>query len=229
MTTSQIDNLASPANTQESFTAVNGGSPRILFIGGTTRPHSSTEKALRYSASIARELGADVDFYAGPDLVLPVYVPLGAELSPEAQSVIDAFRCCDGMIIGSPSYHGSYSGLIKNVLDYVEELADDRPPFLTGKAVGCVASALGWQAIGATLIGLRSVAHALQGWNVPTGVGMNTAHKIFDDAGGIVDTKVRESLRKMTEEVVLFARMWKTRQVATSASGELATAGGEPL
>ena len=51
----------------------------------------------------------------------------------------------------SPGYHGAVSGLVKNALDYVEDLRDEPRPYLDGRAVGCVAIALGWQAAVTTL------------------------------------------------------------------------------
>ena len=79
------------------------------------------------------------------------------------------------MIIGSPGYHGTFSGMVKNALDYVELMAGDARPYFHGLPVGLVAAAAGWQAAVATLIGLRSVTHALRGWPTPLGVAINTA------------------------------------------------------
>src|SRR2546430_7864202 len=141
--------------------------PQILCIGGTTRQGSSTEKALRYVAHVAEQLGAVPRVMAGPDLLLPNYSADKPERTPQAHALVEALRRCDGLVIASPGYHGNYSGLVKNVLDYAEDLAGDPDPYLQGKPVGCIASAFGWQAIGTTLVGLRSVVHALKAWNTP--------------------------------------------------------------
>src|SRR6266478_7364763 len=50
-------------------------SPLIVAIGGTTRPNSSTECALRLALKeVARE-GARVMLLGGPDLDIPLYGP----------------------------------------------------------------------------------------------------------------------------------------------------------
>jgi FMN reductase len=89
--------------------------------------------------------------------------------------LVDALRRADGVIIASPGYHGSVSGLVKNALDYVEDLREDDNPYLSGRAVGCVTTAYGWQAAVTTLQTLRSIVHALRGWPTPLGAAINSA------------------------------------------------------
>ena len=55
-----------------------------------------------------------------------------------------------GVVIATPSYHGGISGLVKNAIDFVEDMRDDERPYLDGRAVGCIVVADGPQAIGAT-------------------------------------------------------------------------------
>jgi FMN reductase len=109
------------------------------------------------------------------------------------------------LILASPGYHGSMSGMIKNALDYTEEMRADERVYLEGRAVGCVVCANGWQATGTTLIALRSVVHALRGWPTPLGVGINSAEKIFDDAGQCIPS-IASQLDIVARQVVAFAR-----------------------
>ncbi|MFI2028779.1 NADPH-dependent FMN reductase [Streptomyces buecherae] len=39
----------------------------------------------------------------------------------------------------APTYHGTVSGVLKNALDYVNDLIGEPRPFLDGRPVGCVA------------------------------------------------------------------------------------------
>ncbi|WP_459249991.1 NADPH-dependent FMN reductase [Streptomyces youssoufiensis] len=43
----------------------------------------------------------------------------------------------------APTYHGTVSGVLKNALDYVNDLIGEPRPFLDGRSVGCVAVAAG--------------------------------------------------------------------------------------
>jgi FMN reductase len=105
----------------------------------------------------------------------------------------------------SPGYHGTVSGLVKNALDYVEDLRADPRPYLDGRAVGCVAMALGWQATVTTLTALRSIVHALRGWPTPLGAALNSTEMSFDDHGVPSDLAVGRTLGTIGEQVVQFA------------------------
>lgn len=149
--------------------------PYIVGLGGTLRPSSSTESALRIALDEAQAAGAQTELYGGIELArLPMYDP-ETENVDEAVRLIESLRRADGVIIASPGYHGSVSGLVKNALDYIEDLREDDHPYLSGRAVGCVTTAYGWQAAVTTLQTLRSIVHALRGWPTPLGAAINSA------------------------------------------------------
>jgi FMN reductase len=181
--------------------------PLILGLGGTPRPGSSTERALALSLEAAAEAGAETLMIGGPDLMLPMYNPGDAARTPEAARLVDAFRRCNGVIVGSPAYHGTVSGLVKNALDYTEDLRGDERVYFDGLAVGLVVCAGGWQAGGQTLATLRGIAHALRGWPTPLAAMLNTSTRIFDDAGECLDLSARFQLQEVGRQVVEFARL----------------------
>jgi FMN reductase len=179
--------------------------PLIVGMGGTLRAGSSTERALRVALAAAEARGARTLLVTGPDLELP---PYGSSQAPDPERlarVLDALRQADGVILGSPGYHGGISGLMKNAVDYIEEMSRDEVPYLSGRAVGCIATAAGWQATVTTMTALRSVAHALQGWPTPLGVAINTAEPVFDEAGGCLSPRVQAQLDMLAGQVVDFA------------------------
>lgn len=141
------------------------------------------------------------------DLDLPMYAPERTERSDRALRLIELLRECDGLIIASPGYHGTLSGLVKNALDYIEDMRDDDPAYLDGRAVGTIACAYGWPATIHTLAALRSVAHALRGWPTPMGAGVNTATPVFAEDGSVLDDKAAFQLSLVGRQVVEFARM----------------------
>ena len=158
--------------------------PHIVGIGGTTRPNSSTERALRYALSICEQHGGTTTCFAGADLAaLPHYAPEDAARSEVALRLIEEVRRADGVIVASPGYHGSVAGMVKNAIDYTEDLRDDERSYLSGKAVGLIATGAGWQGAVTTLNSLRNVVHALRGWNTPLGVAINTLREGFAEDG----------------------------------------------
>jgi FMN reductase len=125
-----------------------------------------------------------------------------------AQSVdrfVAEMRQADGIILASPAYHGGVSGLIKNAIDYVEDLRADSPPYFQGRAVGLIATAAGWQGAAFTLAAMRNIVHALRGWPTPIAVPINTLEPTFDAQGNCVLPKLREHLVEMARQVVEFA------------------------
>src|ERR1700688_726169 len=121
--------------------------PLVVGIGGTTRIVSATDRALRIALHAAEEVGARTFLFDGTFLShLPHFDPESHERSKEQRELVEMVRQADGLILASPAYHGGVSGLVKNALDLLEDLESDRRrPYLDGRAVGCVATAAGWQ------------------------------------------------------------------------------------
>lgn len=191
----------------------------VLGIGGSTRPNSTTERALRVSLAAAAAEGAETQMLDSADLLLPIYTPEQSQRPPGVVRLLEEVRRADGLIIASPGYHGALSGLVKNALDYLEDMRDDDPAYLDGKAVGCIATASGWQATMSTLISLRSVVHALRGWPTPMGATINMRGGVFDQNGDVVDPSARFQLELVGRQVVEFARM-RGALAATRAGAE---------
>ncbi|WP_399682578.1 NADPH-dependent FMN reductase [Xenophilus sp.] len=177
--------------------------PYIVAIGGTTRPGSSTERALRHALAT---MDAQTVLLCGGDLDLPLYAPHAPARTPAVARVLEHLRRADGVILGSPGYHGGISGAIKNVLDYTEELRDDERPYLSGRAVGCVATAAGHQGAATTLSALRDIVHALRGWPTPLGVCVSGSEPAFSADGRCLSAQVDQQLRILGQEVLDFAR-----------------------
>lgn len=197
--------------------------PLVLGIGGTPRPGSSSERALAVSLKAAEAEGARTLLLSGAELLLPLYMP-GRPQPDQAERLLAALRECRGIIISSPAYHGSISGLIKNALDYAEELRMDSRVYLDGVPVGCIACAGGWQAAGQTLAVIRTIAHSLRGWPTPLGAMLNTSNSLFDSEGNCIDMTVNHQLATVGQQVVDFVRMQSRGKRFTHVAPANATA-----
>lgn len=182
---------------------------RVLGIGGSTRPESMSEKALHIAMRAAEAKGADIDLITGRSLMLPTDDTESAERTFEARTLLDAVRHCDAVIMSSPGYHGTLSGMIKNVLDYFEDLRTDARPYLDGMPVGCISVAYGWQATVSTLHGMRVAVHALRGWPSPLGAAVNAAVTKLDEQDGCSDDAVHQQLQTVGQQVTTFAATHK--------------------
>lgn len=198
--------------------------PYIVGLGGTNRVGSSTEKALALALNAVAGQGAETLLLCGSDIDLPAYAP-GAVATAKAMRIATELRRADGIILGTPGYHGGISGLVKNALDYTEELRDDRRPYLEGRPVGCVVTAAGEQGAVTTLGALRSVVHALRGWPTPLGVTIVTLDQIFDAAGNCLSPRVEQQLQTLAQQVLDFA----TLQAGRGGCEQVVTVLGEAL
>lgn len=184
--------------------------PFIVGIGGTTRAESSTELAVRFALQQCETRGARTKFWSGPEIEkLPFYAPERPERTAEATQLVEDFRAADGIIIGSSSYHGSVAGLMKNALDYTQDMMKDDRPYFAGRPVGCIATGAGWQGVVATLEHLRTIVHSLRGWPTPLGAAINTLEKAFTPDGEPVDEKVAFQLNTVADEVLAFVERWR--------------------
>lgn len=184
----------------------NLNAPLVVGIGGTIGGTSSTERALRIALDAACGQGFRTRLFGGADMAkLPLYDPRATSRTVEERAFVESVREASAVIISSPGYHGSISGVVKNALDLLEETAKDARPYLADMPVGLIATAYGWQATGSTIAALRSIVHALRGWPTPFAAAINTQLTKFDDDGGASDPAVLEQLRLIGRQVARFA------------------------
>jgi FMN reductase len=181
--------------------------PVVLGIGGTTRANSSSERALRFALAAAERAGAETILLAATEIELPMYAPERPERTAATERLVREIARADGLVVSTPGYHGGISGLVKNALDYVEDLRESDPPYLDGRAVGCIVCAAGWQATASTLMSLRAVVHALRGWPTPLGVTINSEEPLFEQDGSVRNTAAATQLEILGGQVVEFARL----------------------
>ena len=185
--------------------------PFIVGLGGTLRANSSTERALRYCLESVERQGGRTRLFSAEDLDLPMYAPHELERTARALELVTALRDADAVVVGSPGYHGAVSGLVKNALDYIEDLREDPRVYLDNTPWGCISCAYGWQAAVGTLGQLRSIGHALRAWPTPLGVAINSADEIWDSEGRVADAGVQNQLDMLATQVLAFARAaWET-------------------
>lgn len=200
--------------------AGDGPAVRIVGIGGSADDGSQSDQALRAVLAAAERRGAGTRIFPAAVLDFPAYRP-GAVLPPDAVDYLAAVRTADAVVIASPGYHGTVSGLVKNALDYLEELRGDARPYLDGRAVGLVAVALGHQAAVGTLQTLRQITHALRGWPTPFGLVVNSSQVHIDPDGriragvdGPDDPGTAAGVEVLAGQLVDFATRWAAGRTA---------------
>ena len=169
--------------------------PPLLVFAGSTRAQSHNRRLAQAAADIARAAGAPVTHIELADFDLPLYnADLEARGTPAAAIRLkEIFHAHPAWVICSPEYNGSYTGLLKNTIDWVSSPVKNDPdwgsglkPF-AGKVVGLLSASPG--AMG----GLRSLSHLsplllnLQCWLTPRQFALARAGEAFDAQGRLAE------------------------------------------
>ncbi len=194
---------------------------RILGIGGTTSAKSWSLVPLQEALRKAEVLGCETSLATVYDLNLPLLHTEWRleDYPPTLAWLLDEVRRADGIIICSPTYHGTVSGAIKNVLDLLIFLGNDTPPYLAGKPVGQMAYG-GMTAMG-VLHTLTNCVRGLKGISVPTHVAVpeDTIDRV---RVRLNSGKIDHRLDLMIAELVSFAGQLRGR---TGSIAEIASEG----
>ena len=190
----------------------------VVGIGGAIRERSTSDTALGWMARELEDRGAHVTVFKGRDIDFPLYDPTGAS-EPDGRLVayLEAVRTCDALILSTPVYHGGPSGLIKNAIDHLQPLMTDERPYLSGRAVCCIAAGGGLPGAVASLSSLRDVVHALRGWPTPMQVPINSSDGPFDADGRCIDAKLERSLNAALEDLTGFAAAMAPKRLDAAA------------
>lgn len=169
---------------------------KIVGITGSLRDNSYSFQALEAAARRVAALGADIEILDLREMNLP-FCDGGDDYSdyPDVEKLRNTVKAADGLILATPEYHGSMSGVIKNALDLMsfEHLSD--------KVTGLI-SVLGGQSNSNALNDLRIIIRWVHGWVIPEQVAIGQAWKAFDQEGKLLDEKLSQRLDKFTQSLV---------------------------
>jgi FMN reductase len=201
---------------------------QVLVVGicGSIRRGSYTRMAVEIALQGAQEAGAQTRLIDLKDYQL-VFCD-GKE--DESAFPEDVFRLrrevgqAGGIILGTPEYHGSFSGVLKNALDL---MGFDE---FEGKMIGLVGVSGG--ALGAVhaLSSLRTVGRALHAWVIPEQVSIPEAWKVFDESGAMKDSNLEKRVKDVGRQVARFAYLHtseKAREFLRAWEGAPVNPGGD--
>jgi azobenzene reductase len=179
---------------------------RIAIIAGSNRGNSSSTKALKYIARLLEGQGVRVDFvhlWAKP---LPMYSPDGDQDShPHVVEMVRAVEAADGLVLGSPEYHGSISGVLKNALDFIDS------DIVRGKPVLSLSSSGG--AVGvSSLTHMQAIVRNLHGINSPEWISLGGDARKFDESGVPIDGKARLRIERAVNTLLMLVRQLRPDQ-----------------
>lgn len=169
---------------------------KIVGINGSLRAESYSAQALEVAATRVKALGAQMEILDLRTLNLP-FCHGGDDYSdyPDVARLCQTVKEADGLILATPEYHGSVSGVLKNALDLMgfEEL--------TGKVTGLI-SVLGGQSNSNALNDLRVIMRWVHAWVIPDQIAIGQVWKAFDSEGKLVDQKLSQRFDQFAQSLV---------------------------
>lgn len=175
---------------------------KFVGVGGSFKPRSSSSYAMLIALEYLQQRGHTVNALRLSELHLPEYGTYDRleDYPASVHHLLDQVRSANGLIFSSPIYHGTLSGAMKNAMDYFEYLAEDDPPYLTGKVAGLISTSGSGASISA-VNAMDQVCRALHGWVCPTTVIIPTSLDCFDSDGKVTNERIHRRLLHMADEL----------------------------
>jgi NAD(P)H-dependent FMN reductase len=168
----------------------------VVAVCGSLRDDSHTRKALAHALRGVEAAGGTGELLDLREFDLPPYDP-DREAQGDGERLAAAVRDADAVLLGTPMYHGSFSGVLKNALDYCG--FDE----FEGKTVALLGVAGGSFPVTA-LEHLRSVCRSLNAWVVPHQAAVPRSSNAFE-GDQFRDDDLAERVATLGRRAVQFA------------------------
>jgi NAD(P)H-dependent FMN reductase len=175
--------------------------PKILAFAGSTRTESWNKKLIKIAVEGARAAGAEVTLIDLRDFPMPLYDgDLEAAGFPDnARKLKLLFLDHSGLLISSPEYNSSVSGVLKNSIDWVSRSEPGEAPLacFADKVAALLSASTG--ALGGLrgLVTLRSILGNIKVLVLPDQVAVSKANDAFNPDGTLKDAKQAAAVQKL--------------------------------
>ena len=182
---------------------------KVLGVGGSMRANSHSNRMVALALESAAVLGAETRFFDLRALDLPMYRPDVDATEDSIRAAAEAVAWADAFVLGTPDYHGSMSGALKNFLDYHWE-------GFSGKLFGylCASHEKGLTAMDQ----VRTAVRQCYGWSLPYGVALHGKEDLDVD-GQFKNPKQKHRIQMMARDLVVYGTLLR-RQFEADLSGE---------
>lgn len=173
----------------------------IAIILGSVREGRRTEQVCLYlQEELNREVGVEAHLMDLASYELPILTDRWAEQDPPPRDLATfsaQLKAADGIILASPEYHGSYTGVLKNALDHFWKEFKRKP-------MGVVATGSGqYGGINASLHMQQLILH-LGGYPLPYKLLVPHVNRAFDEEGIPLTEGLIKTTRNFIQEFMWF-------------------------
>jgi len=185
------------------------GSLQVLAVVGSLQKHSVTRVVIRHVADQLRAANCSVDVLDFQQEPMALYNPDTAHDMPGYGELQARVEKADVIVLGTPDYHGSISGAMKNFLDHFwHEFA--------GKLFATIVAS---HEKGLTVTDqLRTIARQCYAWTLPYGVSFTEGVDVLD--GQIVSDSLRHRLDILLRDARVYGEILSRQRQADLAGKE---------
>lgn len=174
---------------------------KVAIIIGSIRIGRQSHKVGLYLEKKLRERSIAVDLIDLAENPLPMLeerVGMPSDLFKTVQQISERLNHADALLLVTPEYHGSFSGVLKNALDYYWEEFNKKPigviTVSNGKFGGINASTQ-----------LQHVILSLGAFALPTKLLIPEVHLAFNDLYQPRNKKIVQNTKQFLDEFTWFA------------------------
>ncbi len=177
-----------------------------MAVVGSLHEKSVTKVVVNHMAEGLREAGCEVDLLDLADEKLPLVntdITFSADYYGPLKKRVER---ADAFVLGTPDYHGSVSGTLKNFTDHFWKE-------FTGKLFAPVVAS---HEKGLTVHDqLRTIARQCYAWSLPYAVSFEEKKDVID--GAVVSDSFRERLEMMIHDIRVYAGLLADQRTADLA------------
>ncbi len=180
--------------------------PKILAFTGSTRQDSYNKKLVKIACEAARKAGAAVTEIDLRDFPMPLYdgdLENAKGIPENSLKFKKLLMEHQGLLISSPEYNSSISGVLKNAIDWASRAIPGEEPLacFKGKTVALMSASPG--ALGGLrgLVHVRSILGNIQVLVLPNQVAVPKANEAFDTNGQLTDKRLQSSVENLGTEL----------------------------
>lgn len=168
---------------------------RIAALLGSVRPGNYTGKALALVIEEFKDLRVPVDLVDPAQMDLPF--PGVKTASSDAARMQEIVRNSTGVVLATPEYHGSFSSVIKLMLENM-----GFPSALSGKPIALLGVAAGRIGAIKSLESLRGICSHVGAIALPAPISIAGVQRAFDESGRCLDAAVEKQVRSVATNLL---------------------------
>lgn len=180
---------------------------KVLAFSGSTREDSMNKKLVKEAAQMAKEMGASVTVIDLRDFSMPFYdgdVEEKGGMPDKAKEFRALMEQNDVIIIASPEYNGSLSGVLKNAIDWAsraERGGSSRSAF-KGKKFVLLSTSPGKGGGARGIVHLKTIIENIGGEVSGQPITVPECGTAFDAQGKLTNSATATSIKQSVQQAL---------------------------